>query len=281
MRQRSSQSDKKGKKDVESAEKLLLAGGYQLAVESVAFGLDTPFCKRSFHGAAGLRSVRTVVEAATVHTIGNIRHGAQNINLGEMRKSKFLEPGAVNECAFLTLKNGAVERRVGSGLLAEIKRLGKLLRAGLSLGAKHVENGALAHAGERVLLMGQSGMGKSTILNLLVPEANAQTREFSEALDLGKQTTTAAAWHAAPEWQGAVIDTPGFQEFGLAHLSLSDILRAMPDIAEHAVGCRFFNCRHLHEPGCGVKAALEAGLIDPARYAFYEAAAKDADPLPR
>ena len=67
---------------------------------------------------------------------------------------------------------------------------------------------------------------------------------------------TAAAWHAAPEWQGAVIDTPGFQEFGLAHLSLSDILRAMPDIAEHAVGCRFFNCRHLHEPGCGVKAAL-------------------------
>ena len=109
-------------------------------------------------------------------------------------------------------------------------------------------------------------MGKSTILNLLVPEANAQTREFSEALDLGKQTTTAAAWHAAPEWQGAVIDTPGFQEFGLAHLSLSDILRAMPDIAEHAVGCRFFNCRHLHEP---------------ARYAFYEAAAKDADPLPR
>ena len=74
--------------------------------------------------------------------------------------------------------------------------------------------------GKTVLLVGQSGMGKSTILNLLVPEANAQTREFSEALDLGKQTTTAAAWHAAPEWQGAVIDTPGFQEFGLAHLSL-------------------------------------------------------------
>lgn len=131
------------------------------------------------------------------------------------------------------------------------------------------------------LLVGQSGMGKSTILNLLVPHAQAATREFSVALNLGKQTTTAARWYEADDWTGAIVDTPGFQEFGLAHLSLSDILRAMPDIASHATGCRFFNCRHLHEPGCSVKAALEAGEIDPARYEFYAAMAADADPLPR
>lgn len=138
-------------------------------------------------------------------------------------------------------------------------------------------------AGKATLLVGQSGMGKSTILNLLVPHAQAATREFSEALDLGKQTTTAARWYdaAGDDWTGAVVDTPGFQEFGLAHLSLNDIIRAMPDIAEHAQGCRFFNCRHLHEPGCSVKAAVDAGLIAPERYAFYAAAAADADPLPR
>ena len=122
-------------------------------------------------------------------------------------------------------------------------------------------------------------MGKSTLLNLLIPHAQAATREFSEALNLGKQTTTAAQWYDASGdgWKGAIIDTPGFQEFGLAHLSLNDILRAMPDIREHVGGCRFFNCRHLHEPGCSVKAALEAGSIDPDRYAFYAALAPSAD----
>lgn len=125
-------------------------------------------------------------------------------------------------------------------------------------------------AGKKTLLVGQSGMGKSTILNLLVPEAGALTREFSEALDLGKQTTTTTRWYERPDG-GAVVDSPGFQEFGLEHLEFEDVLSGMPDIAKHVQGCRFFNCKHLNEPGCGVKAALERGEIDPKRYEFYAA----------
>ncbi len=126
-------------------------------------------------------------------------------------------------------------------------------------------------AGERVLLVGQSGMGKSTILNALIPEAQAKTREFSEALDLGKQTTTTTAMYTC-ELLGKtteIIDSPGFQEFGLAHVTATDIQEAMPDIVRHIEGCRFYNCTHTKEPGCSVKKAVEDGLINPERYAFY------------
>lgn len=126
-------------------------------------------------------------------------------------------------------------------------------------------------AGEKVLLMGQSGMGKSTILNVLCPQAQARTQEFSEALDLGKQTTTNTTLYATffAGKEGAVIDSPGFQEFGLAHLTKHDVLCAMPDIARQVDGCRFYNCTHTSEPGCSVKAAVADGRIRPERYAFY------------
>ena len=119
------------------------------------------------------------------------------------------------------------------------------------------------------LLIGQSGMGKSTILNLLVKDAEQKTQEYSKALNLGKQTTTFTRWfHFGKD--GAIVDSPGFQEFGLAHLSLNDIMRGFPEIKERVEHCRFTNCRHLEEPQCAVKAAVENHEIDPERYALYK-----------
>jgi ribosome biogenesis GTPase len=127
---------------------------------------------------------------------------------------------------------------------------------------------AAAFAHRATLLVGQSGMGKSTLLNLLVADANARTREYSVKLNQGKQTTTASRWFAFGA-DGAIVDSPGFQAFGLAHLSIEQLAACLPEFVPHLGRCRFNDCRHLDEPGCAVRAAVEGGAIAPARYAFY------------
>jgi ribosome biogenesis GTPase len=119
------------------------------------------------------------------------------------------------------------------------------------------------------LLVGQSGMGKSSLLNLLVPDAQAATREISEALQTGKHTTTDARLYALPSKDGAVIDTPGFQEYGLAHLTPGTVERAFPELRPFLGQCRFVNCAHLQEPGCAVIAARDRGDIAPRRYDLF------------
>jgi ribosome biogenesis GTPase len=125
-------------------------------------------------------------------------------------------------------------------------------------------------AGLSTLVLGPSGAGKSTLVNLMVPGARAQTAEISKALRSGRHTTTATAWHwIDAERTGAIIDSPGFQEFGLRHIDAERLAALMPDIAAHATACRFYNCSHLHEPGCGVLAAVERGAIAPSRHRIY------------
>jgi ribosome biogenesis GTPase len=123
-------------------------------------------------------------------------------------------------------------------------------------------------AGKTNLLLGQSGMGKSTLLNALVPNAAAATREHSVALDAGKHTTTSTQLYRLPH-SGDLIDSPGFQAFGLQHLSTDDIVAGFPEFQPGLAACRFYNCRHRHEPNCGVRALLNENRIDPDRYALY------------
>ena len=118
------------------------------------------------------------------------------------------------------------------------------------------------------VLVGQSGMGKSTLINALVPEAKAATREISAALDSGKHTTTHATLYHL-DAQSALIDSPGLQEFGLHHLRPTDIEQGFPELRPLIGHCRFRNCRHDREPDCVVHAALERGDIDPRRYASF------------
>ena len=112
--------------------------------------------------------------------------------------------------------------------------------------------------------VGPSGAGKSTLINLLAPAALAQTGELSQALRAGRHTTTSTTWYwlDAPRDSGetrtALIDSPGFQEFGLHHIEPTRLADCMPDLRAHLGGCKFYDCTHLHEPGCAVLAQVES-----------------------
>ena len=111
-------------------------------------------------------------------------------------------------------------------------------------------------------------MGKSTLVNLLIPDAEAATREISTALNSGRHTTTFTRLYTLPEG-GALIDSPGFQEFGLYHLTEGKLERAFPEFRPLLAHCRFYNCHHLHEPGCAILEAVDDGRIAPERQALY------------
>lgn len=123
--------------------------------------------------------------------------------------------------------------------------------------------------GQASILVGQSGMGKSTMINALLPQESVRTQEVSHVLDSGKHTTTAAhLYHLDAD--SILIDSPGLQEFGLHHLSTDELEHAFIEFRPYLGKCRFNNCKHLQEPDCAITEAVAAGKISPERFAIYK-----------
>ncbi len=132
----------------------------------------------------------------------------------------------------------------------------------------------LAH--QTSVLVGQSGMGKTTLTNALVPGTDAPTREISEALDSGKHTTTHATLYRL-DADSALIDSPGLQEFGLHHLTKAAIEHGFLELRPLLGQCRFRDCHHDREPDCAVQAAVKSGAMDPRRYAVFRSLRAEAE----
>lgn len=123
-------------------------------------------------------------------------------------------------------------------------------------------------AGHTSVLVGQSGMGKSTIINRLLPDAAARVGELSVALGGGRHTTTHARLYHL-DTASRIIDSPGLQEFGLVHVSPEDLAHAFIEFRPHLGQCKFNDCKHLTEPGCAITAAADRGEIDAQRVESY------------
>ncbi len=131
-------------------------------------------------------------------------------------------------------------------------------------------------AGKTTLFSGNSGVGKSTLLNALVPDLNVRTAELSAAHDTGMHTTTYSEMFVLPEG-GYIIDTPGIKGFGTFDMEKEEVDHYFREIFEISADCKFGNCTHTHEPGCAVRQAVEEHRISESRYASYLSMLDDKD----
>ena len=122
-------------------------------------------------------------------------------------------------------------------------------------------------SGHTILLAGNSGVGKSTLIGTIAPDIEIRTGEISESHHKGKHTTTFSTMYRVED--GYIIDTPGIKGFGLIDIDDKELCRYFPEMMRLAPDCRFYNCTHTHEPGCAVRSAVEEGRVAWSRYESY------------
>ncbi|MBP7178275.1 MAG: small ribosomal subunit biogenesis GTPase RsgA [Moraxellaceae bacterium] len=153
-------------------------------------------------------------------------------------------------------------------LLAQYSAIGYEVRT-ISAGTGQLQDLKDLIGTQTVVFVGQSGVGKSSIINVLLPEAAQKVSAISDASRLGQHTTTTARLFHLPDG-GILIDSPGIREFGLWHVEESDLLAGYIEFAPFVGTCRFRNCAHRNEPGCALRLAAEEGKINPARLERFQ-----------
>lgn len=133
---------------------------------------------------------------------------------------------------------------------------------------KHMQDLTALLSSGTSIFVGQSGVGKSSLINAILPEVNAQVGEVSELSGLGKHTTTSSRLYHLPQG-GDLIDSPGIREFGLWHLNAEQITKGYREFQYFLGTCKFRDCKHLNDPGCALKEAVEKGKIHPIRFNNY------------
>lgn len=130
--------------------------------------------------------------------------------------------------------------------------------------------------GQQSVMIGQSGMGKSTLINALLPDAQARIGEISDALRSGRHTTTSTALYRLRDSDGWIVDSPGMKVFGLAHCTRGAIEHAFVELRDLLAQCRFRDCRHDREPDCAVQAAIASGRVAPQRVELLQTLLREA-----
>ena len=180
-------------------------------------------------------------------------------------------------CRFVLVANKA-DKPGFTELLARLESIARLGYAVVAMAAKHDAAPLIPFLpGERTALIGQSGMGKSTILNAIVPGANARTAEISEALSTGRHTTSQSTLYPLDDANGWIVDSPGLKAFGLAHVAPDALPQAFVEIRPLIGLCRFRDCRHDREPDCAVREAVARGEIAAHRVALLHRLQREAE----
>jgi ribosome biogenesis GTPase len=208
-----------------------------------------------------------LIAANVTQVIGVV---APDLSINEELIDRWIVAAEEESCRFVLAANKS-DKPDYAALLARLVPFAKLGYTVVSLAATQDVAPLLPFLHrQRTVLVGQSGMGKSTILNAIAPGARAKTSEISEALLTGRHTTSQSTLYPLGDdpADGWVVDSPGLKEFGLAHVAPEALADAFVEIRPLLGHCRFRDCRHDREPGCAVREAVRRGEIAPHRVAL-------------